>query len=165
MRRLRMLPVNDPENGTVMVAPARTVTGTLIVIVVSNRPSASPGGVPEARDWSLADAAVIWMSAEPWFVTVMIPTIFPSGPEGWTMFWTDATIVRWVSSTRVTVIRNRVGEAIAVSNRRTERIGSGARCFFLPHGARRKRVAMGRSPRNPNRGTADTNPIGRSQSR
>src|SRR5881296_3102897 len=104
------------------------------------------------------------MSAEPWFVTVRMPTIFPSGPDGWMTFWTDATIVRWVSSTRVTVIRSRVGEAIAVSNRRTERMGSGARCFFLPHGARRKRVAMGSSPRNPNRGATETNPIGRDQS-
>src|SRR5438093_13201811 len=101
------------------------------------------------------------MSAEPWFVTVMMPTIFPVGPDGWTTFWTDALIVRWVSSTKVTVIRNRVGDAIAVSKRTTERMGSGARCFFLPHGARRKRVAIGTSPRNPNRGTAETNPIDR----
>src|SRR5947199_3200002 len=159
-RRLRTLPANGPENGRLTVSPARTVTGTLIVIVVSNRPSGSPGGFPEARDWILADASVIWMSAEPWFVTIMMPTIFPVGPDGWTTFWTDALIVSWLSSsTKVTVIRNRVGEAIAVSKRTTERMGSGARCFFLPHGARWKRVAMGSSPRNPNRGTAETNPM------
>src|SRR2546426_6660674 len=72
----------------------------------------------------------------------MMPTIFPSGPDGWTTFWTAAVSVRLVSSIIVTVIRRRPGDAIAVTIRTTDKMGSGKRCFFRPQGARRKRVSV-----------------------
>src|SRR2546428_12358091 len=72
----------------------------------------------------------------------MMPTIFPSGPDGWTTFWTAAVSVRLLSSMIVTVIRRRPGDAIAVTIRTTDKMGSGRRCFFRPHGARRKRVSI-----------------------
>src|SRR3989441_11426137 len=71
-----------------------------------------------------------------------MPTIFPSGPNGWTTFWTAAVSVRLVSSMIVTVIRRRPGDAIAVTIRTTDKMGSGKRCFFRPQGARRKRVSV-----------------------
>ena len=102
--RLKTLPANGPENGAVTVAPARTVSGTLIVIVVSNRESGPPGGDPRAKDWILTEATVRRISVEARFVTVMMPTIFPSGPDGWTRFWTVAVNLRLGSSMTVTVI-------------------------------------------------------------
>src|SRR3989441_7441053 len=72
----------------------------------------------------------------------MMPTIFPSGPDGWTTFWTAAVSVMLVSSMIVTVIRSRPGDAIAVTIRTTDKIGRGKRCFFRPQGARRKRVSV-----------------------
>src|SRR2546426_4390853 len=72
----------------------------------------------------------------------MMPTIFPSGPDGWTTFWTAAVSVRLLSSMTVTVIRRRPGDAIAVTIRTTDKMGSGKRCFFRPQGARRKRVSV-----------------------
>src|SRR5437879_9256082 len=65
----------------------------------------------------------------------MRPTSLPSGPLGWTTFWTLARIVRFGSSNTLTVMRRRPGEAKAVPSRRTLRIGSGNRYRFRPHGA------------------------------
>src|SRR2546425_619197 len=48
---------NGPENGAFTVAPAPTVRGTLIVIVVSSRPSGAPGVSPGASDWIRTEAA------------------------------------------------------------------------------------------------------------
>src|SRR5213594_3684516 len=45
MLRPKTLPENGPENGAFTVAPAPTVRGTLIVIVVSSRPSGDSPGV------------------------------------------------------------------------------------------------------------------------
>ena len=64
MLRPKTLPENGPENGAFTVAPAPTVRGTLIVIVVSNRPSGAPGVSPGASDWIRTEAAVSWMSVD-----------------------------------------------------------------------------------------------------
>src|SRR2546428_12424552 len=62
--RPKTLPENGPENGAFTVAPPGTVRGTLIVIVVSNRPSGDPSGVSGARDWIRTEAAVRRMSVD-----------------------------------------------------------------------------------------------------
>jgi len=72
----------------------------------------------------------------------MIPTIIPEVPDGWTTFWIDAEIVRLLSSKTTTVIRKRPGDAIAVTIRTTDKMGSGKRCFFRPQGDRRKRASV-----------------------
>jgi len=59
--RLKTLPENGPENGAFTVAPAPTVRGTLIVIVVSSRPSGAPSS---ATDWIRTDATVRRMSVD-----------------------------------------------------------------------------------------------------
>src|SRR2546421_2757173 len=56
--RLNTLPEYGPENGALTVAPARTVRGTLIVIVVSNRASVDSPVASGARDWIRTEAAV-----------------------------------------------------------------------------------------------------------
>src|SRR2546425_10569047 len=94
----------------------------------------------------------------------MMPTIFPSGPDGWTTFWTAAVSVRLLSSMTVTVIRRRLGDAIAVTIRTTDRMGSGRRCFFRPQGARRKRISVtvrigGTPPELEARSTRAANPL------
>src|SRR5207249_10308312 len=139
IRSIATLPVKGPENGAVTVVPARTVRGRLIVIVVSKWGS---GGVSRDRASILTVATVRRMSVDALFVTVMMPTIFPSGPDGWTTFWTVAVNLRLGSSMIVTVMWRRPGAAIAVTNRTTDRIGSGRRCFFRPQGARRRRVSV-----------------------
>src|SRR2546426_8147297 len=125
------LPVNVPEKGTLTVAPAPTTRGTLNEIVAVMRPS----GFPFVTDWIVAVPTVIRVSVDAWFVTVMRPTSLPSGPLGWTTFWTLARIVRFVSSNTFTVMRRMPGEAKAVPSRRTLRIGSGSRYRLRPHGA------------------------------
>src|SRR5438552_7549091 len=65
----------------------------------------------------------------------MRPTSLPSGPLGWTTFWTLARIVRFASSNTLTVMRSRPGEAKAVPSRRTLRTGSGRRSRLRPQGA------------------------------
>src|SRR5438445_5622847 len=89
-----------------------------------------------------AVATVIRVAVEAWLVTVMIPRIFPVGPDGWTTFWTWAVIVRLPSLRIVTVMCSRPGAAIAVTMRTTERIGRGARNRLRPHGARRIDVVV-----------------------
>src|SRR5437879_13718962 len=94
----------------------------------------------------------------------MMPTIFPSGPDGWTTFWTEAVSVRLVSSMTVTVIRSIAGDAIAVTIRTTDKMGNGRRCFFRPQGARRKRVSAtvriyGTHPELEARETRAANPL------
>src|SRR5438128_6324494 len=94
----------------------------------------------------------------------MMPTIFPSGPNGWTTFGTEAVSVRLVSSMTVTVIRSMAGDAIAVTIRTTDKMGSGRRCFFRPQGARRKRVSVtvrirGIPPELEARGMSAANPL------
>src|SRR5437667_8135668 len=125
------LPVNAPEKGTLTVAPAGTVRGTLNEIVAVMRPS----GFPSVRDWIVAVPTVIRVAVDALFVTVMRPTSLPVGPLGWTTFWTLARIVRLSSWNTFTVMRRRLGEAKAVPSRRTLRIGSGRRNRFRPHGA------------------------------
>src|SRR5205807_5000913 len=129
--RSRTLPVKTPEKGTLTVAPAGTTRGTLNAIVAVMRLS----GFPLVRDSIVAVPTVIRVSVDAWFVTVMRPTSLPSGPLGWTTFWTLARIVRFGSSNTLTVMRRRPGEAKAVPRRRTLRIGSGNRYRFRPHGA------------------------------
>src|SRR5437016_14444104 len=92
-------------------------------------------GLPLVRDSIVAVPTVIRVAVDAWFVTVMRPTSLPSGPLGWTTFWTLARIVRFGSSNTFTVMRKRPGEANAVPSRRTLRIGSGSRYRFRPHGA------------------------------
>src|SRR5438445_10264275 len=89
-----------------------------------------------------AVASVIRVAVEAWLDTVMIPRIFPVGPDGWTTFWTWAVIVRLVSLRIVTVMCRRPGAAIAVTMRTTERSGRGARNRFRRQGARRIGVAV-----------------------
>src|SRR5438445_715621 len=94
----------------------------------------------------------------------MMPTIFPSGPNGWTTFWTAAVSVRLPSSMTVTVIRSMAGDAIAVTIRTTDKMGNGNRCFFRPQGARRKRVSVtvrirGIPPELEARGMSAANPL------
>src|SRR5437879_6280256 len=113
-----------------MVAPAGTTRGTLNEIVAVMRLS----GLPPVRDSIVAVPTVIRVAVDAWFVTVMRPTSLPSGPLGWTTFWTLARIVRFGSSNTLTVMRRRPGEAKAVPSRRTLRIGSGRRYRFRPHG-------------------------------
>src|SRR5207245_1840795 len=55
---------NGPENGAFTVAPAPTVRGTLIVIVVSSRPSGVSPGVSGASDWIRTEATVRRMSVD-----------------------------------------------------------------------------------------------------
>src|SRR5437870_4530514 len=119
------------EKGTLTVAPAGTTRGTLNEIVAVMRWS----GFPLVRDSIVAVPTVIRVAVDAWFVTVMRPTSLPSGPLGWTTFWTLARIVRFASSNTLTVMRRRPGEARAVPSRRTLRIGSGNRYLFRPHGA------------------------------
>ena len=64
MLRPKTLPENGPENGAFTVAPAPTVRGTLIVIVVSSRPSGDSPGVSGASDWIRTEAAVRRMSVD-----------------------------------------------------------------------------------------------------
>src|SRR5207237_9820251 len=92
-------------------------------------------GFPSVRDSIVAVPTVIRVSVDAWFVTVMRPTSLPSGPLGWTTFWTLARIVRFGSSNTLTVMRRRPGEAKAVPSRRTLRIGRGRRYRFRLHGA------------------------------
>src|SRR5437016_12176898 len=125
------LPANAPEQGTLTVAPAGTVRGTLNEIVAVMRPS----GIPFVRDSIVAVPTVIRVSVDAWFVTVMRPTSLPVGPLGWTTFWTLARIVRFVSLNTFTVMRRTPGEAKAVPSRRTLRIGNGRRYLLRPHGA------------------------------
>src|SRR5437016_12780830 len=125
------LPVKGPEKGTLTVAPAGTTRGTLNEIVAVMRLS----GFPLVRDSIVAVPTVIRVAVDAWFVTVMRPTSLPSGPLGWTTFWTLARIVRLGSSNTLTVMRRRPGEAKAVPSRRTLRIGSGRRNLFRPQGA------------------------------
>src|SRR2546427_10563950 len=147
-RRSRMLPAKGPVKGTFTVPPAGTRRGTRIVIVVTMRPS----GLPSVRDRIVAVATVRRVAVDAWFVTVMTPTSFPSGPSGWMTFWTLARIVRFESSNTLTVIRRRPGEANAVPNRRTLRIGRGRRNLFRPHGAFAKvRIGFDDNERSPNR--------------
>src|SRR5207249_10106749 len=113
------------------VAPAGTTRGTLNEIVAVMRPS----GLPSVRDSIVAVPTVMRVSVDAWFVTVMRPTSLPSGPLGWTTFWTLARIVRFASSKTLTVMRSRPGEARAVPSRRTLRIGSGRRSRLRPQGA------------------------------
>src|SRR5438132_9848617 len=119
-----------PGMGIFSVAPAGTTRGTLNAIVAVMRLS----GLPLVRDSIVAVPTVIRVSVDAWFVTVMRPTSLPSGPLGWTTFWTLARIVRFGSSNTLTVMRRRPGEAKAVPRRRTLRIGSGNRYRFRPHG-------------------------------
>src|SRR5256714_9786385 len=125
------LPRKAPEKGTLTVAPAGTTRGTLNEIVAVMRPS----GFPFVTDWIVVVPTVIRVAVDAWFVTVMRPTSLPSGPLGWTTFWTLARIVRFASSNTLTVIRRMPGEAKAVPSRRTLRIGSGRRYRFRPQGA------------------------------
>src|SRR5438093_924050 len=125
------LPEKGPVKETLTVVPAGTTRGTLNEIVAVMRPS----GLPSVRDSIVAVPTVMRVSVDAWFVTVMRPTSLPSGPLGWTTFWTLARIVRFASSNTLTVMRRRPGEAKAVPRRRTLRIGSGRRNRFRPHGA------------------------------
>ena len=64
----------------------------------------------------------------------------------------------------VTVIRSMAGDAIAVTIRTTDKMGSGRRCFFRPQGARRKRVSItvrisGIPPELEARGMSAANPL------
>src|SRR5437773_7253400 len=127
------LPVKGPVKGTLTVAPAGTTRGTLNEIVAVMRLSGFPFAL--VRDSIVAVPTVIRVSVDAWFVTVMRPTSLPSGPLGWTTFWTLARIVRFGSSNTLTVMRSRPCEAKAVPSRRTLRIGSGRRSLFRPQGA------------------------------
>src|SRR5256886_13804919 len=120
-----------PEKGTLTVAPAGTTRGTLNEIVAVMRLA----GLPLVRDSIVAVPTVIRVAVDAWFVTVIRPTSLPSGPLGWTTFWTLARIVRFASSNTFTVMRRRPGEARAVPSRRTLRIGSARRNLLRPHGA------------------------------
>src|SRR2546430_15782777 len=120
-----------PEKGTLTVAPGGTTRGTLNEIVAVMRLS----GLPLVRESIVAVPTVIRVAVVAWFVTVMRPTSLPSGPLGWTTFWTLARIVRFGSSNTLTVMRKRPGEAKAVPSRRTLRTGSGRRNLFRPQGA------------------------------
>src|SRR2546430_16451556 len=138
-----------PEKGTLTVAPGGTTRGPLNEIVAVMRLS----GLPLVRDSIVAVPTVIRVAVDAWFVTVMRPTSLPSGPPGWTTFWTLARIVRFGSSNTLTVMRRTPGEAKAVPSRRTLRIGSGNRYLLRPHGACAK-VRMdfddiGLSPKRP----------------
>src|SRR5207253_3723493 len=128
--RFMTLPVNAPEKGTLTVAPAGTVRGTLNEIVAVMRPSGFPFAL--VRDSIVAVPTVIRVSVDAWFVTVMRPTSLPVGPLGWTTFWTLARIARFVSENTLTVMRRMPGEAKAVPSKRTLRIGSGSRYRLRP---------------------------------
>src|SRR5437870_12717777 len=108
------LPVNAPEKGTLTVAPAGTVRGTLNEIVAVMRLS----GLPLVRDSIVAVPTVIRVSVDAWFVTVMRPTSLPSGPLGWTTLWTIARIVGIGTSNTVNVIRSSTDEGTSSPSRK-----------------------------------------------
>src|SRR5437879_13529295 len=87
-------------------------------------------------------ATVIRFAIESWFVTRMIPTIMPEVPDGWTTFWMVAEIVRLSSLKTTTVMRKTPGDAIAVTIRTTDKMGSGKRCFFRHQGDRRNSASV-----------------------